>query len=61
MNLELLTYVFSLDFLNQLVDTKICVYSPLINYNIFCCDEFVEFIEGTSDENLKTIEFARDE
>jgi hypothetical protein len=53
--------IIFVEFLNELVDTRKCVYSQNVHFNIFSCPLFVEFIQGHYDENKSAIEFARDE
>ena len=59
---KILTHDYSfVEFLNELVDTRKCIYSPTVHFNIFSCELFVDFIQGQFDENKSAIEFAKDE
>ena len=52
---------FSTEFLNELVDTRKCIYNQNVHFNIFSCHLFVDFIQEHFDDNKSAIEFAKDE
>jgi len=46
--------------MNDLLDTRKCVYSDTISFNIFRCQEFANFIDPLSDHK-QAIDHSRDE
>ena len=42
-----------IDFLNDLMDTRKCVLSPLIHFNILECPEFINFIDEDQEHSLE--------